>query len=403
MRRRDPLISEVAQSILEDALGDAICYDELLGRICVCGKLPWEDGTFRSSRPWAAVDDSCGYAYAQEAFECASERDFQHALAIAADKRRTNPVVDALDALPAWDGALRVGTLLTVFLGAEDDAYTREVERLLMSAALARTFDPGCKFDYTPVLIGNQGIGKSTFIRKLALDSRFYTDSIHGIGTKQAAELVQGKWFIELPELAAMRSAALESVKAFITRQVDEYRMPYARHVESRPRRFVMVGTTNVREFLSDLTGNRRFLPIRCGKREPELSLFSKDADGHFQQAWAEAYQSFKEGAIGRAWQLTLTADSTKQAMELQADSGIDDPRIGIIDQWIGGLDAGSVICAVQVMEEALGIPREMQRRRDQMEVSALLQNSIPHLKQLSGKHRVGAYGVQRAFIVDGN
>lgn len=401
MRRRDPLISEVAHSILEDALGDAICFDELLGRICVCGKLPWEDDASGLSRPWTAVDDSNGYAYAQEAFECASERDFQHALAIAADKRRVNPVIDMLDSLPDWDGVPRIGSFLTAFLGAEDDAYTREVERLLMSAALARTFDPGCKFDYMPVLIGNQGIGKSTFIRKLALDPRFYTDSVYGMGTKQAAELVQGKWFVELPELAAMRNAALESVKAFITRQADEYRMPYARHAESRSRRFVMLGTTNVREFLSDLTGNRRFLPVRCGVQEPKLSLFSRNADNSFRQAWAEAYQGYKEGALGRAWQLTLSADSTRQAMELQADSGIDDPRIGIIEQWVDGLEPGSVICAVQAMEEALGIPRESQRRRDQMEVSALLQNSIARLKPLSGKHRVGAYGVQRAFIVD--
>lgn len=87
--------------------------------------------------------------------------------------------------------------------------------------------------------------------------------------------------------------------------------------------------------------------------------------------------------------------------MELQADSGIDDPRIGIIEQWVDGLKPNSVICAVQAMEEALGIPRESQRRRDQMEVSALLQNSIVRLRPLSGKHRVGAYGVQRAFIVD--
>lgn len=401
MRRHDPLISEVAQSILEDALGEAICFDELLGRICVCGRLPWEDGAHVAARPWTAVDDSNGYAYAQEAFECASERDFQHALAIAADKRRLNPVIDALDGLPEWDGVPRIGSFLVAFLGAADDAYTREVERLLMSAALARTFDPGCKFDYMPVLIGNQGIGKSTFIRKLALDSRFYTDSVYGMGTRQAAELVQGKWFVELPELAAMRNAALESVKAFITRQADEYRMPYARHAESRPRRFVMVGTTNVREFLSDLTGNRRFLPVRCGIQEPTASLFASEADQSFRQIWAEAYRGYREGTLGRPWQLTLSADSTKQAMELQEDSGIDDPRAGIIGQWVDGLEPGEMVCAVQVMEEALGIPRESQRRRDQMEVSAILQNSIARLRPLGGKHRVGAYGVQRAFIVN--
>lgn len=387
--------------MLEDTLGAAICYDELAGRIFVRGVLPWKDGDKRIYRPWSSVDDSCGYAYAQEAFECASERDFQHALSIVADKRRVNPVTSMIDSLPEWDGTHRLGSLMTAFLGAEDDDYTREVEQLLLGAALARTFDPGCKFDYMPVLIGSQGIGKSTFVRMLALDPALYTDSVVGIGTKQAAELVQGKWFVELAELAAMGGAALEAVKAFITRQADEYRMPYARHVESRPRRFVMVGTTNVREFLSDLTGNRRFLPIRCGKRAPEASLFSREAANHFSQAWAEAYQGYREGALGRSWQLTLSSASSTQARELQEQSGIDDPRTGIIEQWLGGLDEGEVICTVQAMEEALGIPREAQRRRDQMEVSALLQNSIAGLQMLDGKRRVGSYGVQRAFVIE--
>lgn len=400
MRRRDPLIAEIAEAMLGDALGNAICYDELAGRICVRGTLPWEDGGKDACRPWSPMDDSCGYAYAQGTFGGTSERDFQHALSIVADKRRLNPVSSLLDSLPEWDGENRVGSLMAAFLGAANDDYTREVERLLMGAALARTFDPGCKFDYMPVLIGSQGIGKSTFVRMLALDAALYTDSVCGIGTKQAAELVQGKWFVELAELAAMRGAALEAVKAFITRQADEYRMPYARHVESRPRRFVMVGTTNVREFLSDLTGNRRFLPIRCGERTPEASLFSKDASNHFSQAWAEAYQGYREGSIGRTWQLTLSAASSTQARELQDQSSIDDPRTGIIEEWLAGQEEGSVVCTVQAMEEALGIPRESQRRRDQMEVSSLLQNAIDCLRMLDGKRRVGSYGVQRAFKI---
>lgn len=170
-----------------------------------------------------------------------------------------------------------------------------------------------------------------------------------------------------------MKGAALEAVKAFITRQADEYRMPYARHVESRPRRFVMVGTTNAREFLNDLTGNRRFLPIRCGEHTPDMSLFSSEASHCFAQTWAEAYEGYREGSLGRSWQLTLSSGASSQAMNLQAESGIDDPRAGIIEEWLGGLEDGAVICTVQAMEEALGIPRETQRRRDQMEVSALL------------------------------
>ncbi len=386
--------------MLEDALGKAICYDELAGRICVHSTLPWEDSAKDVHRPWSSMDDSCGYAYAQEAFGCSSERDFQHALSIVADKRRMNPVASMLDSLLDWDDEHRVGNLMTTFLGAVDDDCTHEVERLLMGAAIARTFDAGCKFDYMPALIGSQGIGKSTFVRSLALDATLYTDSVVGIGTKQAAELVRGKWFVELVELAAMRGAALEAVKAFITRQAAEYRMPYARHVESRPRRFV-VGTTNVREFLSDLTGNRRFLPVRCGERAIEADLFSNDAVRHLRQAWAEAYRGYKEGSLGRSWQLTLFSAASSQARELQDLSGIDDPRIGVIEQWLGGIEAGSVICTVQAMEEALGIPREIQRRRDQMEVSALLQGSISDLRPLDGKRGNGSYGVQRAFVIE--
>lgn len=154
------------------------------GRICVHGILPWEDVAKGAHRPWIPVGDSCGYAYVQEVFGCASERDFQHALSIVADRRLVNPVASMLDGLPDWDGSCRVRSLMTAFLGAEEGECTREVERLLMGAAIARTFDESCKLDYMPVLIGSQGIGKSTFVRRLALDATFYTDSVVGIGTK---------------------------------------------------------------------------------------------------------------------------------------------------------------------------------------------------------------------------
>lgn len=140
---------------------------------------------------------------------------------------------------------------------------------------------------------------------------------------------------------------------------------------------------------------------MRCGERAIEANLFSKDAMQHFQQAWAEAYQGYKEGVLGRSWQLTLSSAASSQARELQDLSGIDDPRTGIIEQWLGSLQTGSIICTVQAMEEALGIPREMQKRRDQMEVSALLQSSISNLKPLDSKRRVGSYGVQRAFAIE--
>ena len=46
-----------------------------------------------------------------------------------------------------------------------------------------------------------------------------------------------------------------------------------------------------------DATGNRRFLPVRCGSQEPLLDLFDSGAAGHFEQAWAEAMARFAPSA----------------------------------------------------------------------------------------------------------
>ena len=397
--RRAPIVAELAKDIHESELAAAVAFNEMAGRLYVRGVLPWSDGGRSENRPWDSRDDSHGYAWVQERFGCGGERDFQHALTIVGDARRYNPVTDMLEALPAWDGGERVGYLMQSFLGADEGDYVSEVERLFMRAAISRAYLPGCKFDYMPVLVGPQGAGKSTFLRMLAMDDSLFTDSVSGIGTKQAAELVQGKWIVEVAELAAIRGAALESVKAFITRQSDDYRAPYARHAESRPRRFVVAGTTNSQGFLVDATGNRRFLPVRCGSQEPLLDLFDSGAAGHFEQAWAEAMARFAPSAGTAFPGLVLPRGVVGTAAELQAASTATDARVGIIGNYLDRFDEGDATCVVQVIEEALGRPREQQTHREQMEVAEIMGFSFPDWVQSPGKRRFGPYGPQRAFV----
>lgn len=397
--RRAPIVAELAEGIDASELAEAVAFNEVAGRLYVRGVLPWSDDGRPENRPWDSRDDSHGYAWAQEQFGCGGERDFQHALTIVGDGRRYNPVTDMLEALPPWDGGERVGYLMQSFLGADEGDYVSEVERLFMRAAITRAYRPGCKFDYMPVLVGPQGAGKSTFLRMLAMDDSLFTDSVSGIGTKQAAELVQGKWIVEVAELAAIRGAALESVKAFITRQSDDYRAPYARHAESRPRRFVVAGTTNSQGFLVDATGNRRFLPVRCGSREPLLDLFGSGAEGHFEQAWAEAMTLFAPSAEAALPGLVLPRGVLGVARELQAASTATDARVGIIGEYLDRLGEGDATCVVQVIEEALGRPREQQTRREQMEVAEILGTSFPDWEQSPVKRRFGPLGPQRAFV----
>ena len=395
-------VLSLVEALEEDGFGKAVGTNEMEGRIYVRGRLPWKPEERIEVRPWGPVDDSYGFAYAQERHGCQSERTFQHALALIADRHRFNPLLDALGALPAWDGAERVGTLLSIFLGVRETEYTSEVERLLFRAALARAYRPGCKFDSMVVLTGPQGIGKSTFLRRLALRPAFFTDSVTGIGTKQAAELVQGKWIVELSELSAMRASALEAVKAFITRQADDFRAPYARHAESRPRRFILTGTTNAKAFLTDTSGNRRFLPITCGETDAQGSLFEKGAGVFFQQAWAEALHDFKAAWPQSAAGLYLNASLADVAEEARREAKIDDPRVGLIEDYLETLWPGREVCVVEVMEEALKIERERQRKAEQMEVTEIMATAIDGLTVVSGKQRTANYGVQKVYRWEG-
>jgi predicted P-loop ATPase len=117
--------------------------------------------------------------------------------------------------------------------------------------------------DTLPILEGAQGIGKSRGLA--ALGGEWYADIDEPMGSKAFAELIQGKWLVELSELAAMRPSEVERVKAGITRSDDVYRVPFERYATSHPRQCVFAGSTNAAEYLQDSTGNRRFLPVRCG------------------------------------------------------------------------------------------------------------------------------------------
>ena len=158
---------------------------------------------------------------------------------------------------------------------------------------MTRAYEPGRKYDYMVVLQGPQGIGKSTLLRRLAMRDEFFVDDVKNIGSKDAQELIQGRWFVEFAELAAFKGKQVETLKSFITSQTDSYRVPYAKRPVQLPRRCVLVGTTNLGEYLEDPTGNRRFMPVRCdGKGWRDI--FAADFPAYVEQVWAETLADYR-------------------------------------------------------------------------------------------------------------
>lgn len=207
--------------------------------------------------------------------------------AFVARKYRFHPVRAYLESLE-WDGVPRLDTWLRVALGAVGPSeYLKAVSRKVLVAGVKRVFEPGCKFDYVLVLEGFQGKGKSTALQLLA-SAPWFTDGLGDIYSKDVVDQMTGKWIIELGELASIRKAESEAVKAFLSRQVDRVRMSYGRRSEDYARQSIFVGSTNSAEYFNDETGNRRYWPVKVDEIDRKWIIKNRD------QLWAEAVTRYE-------------------------------------------------------------------------------------------------------------
>lgn len=257
----------------------------------VLAQLPWEHD-YKHRRMWSDTDTNGLYWYVEKFYGITSRGNIDAALDVHAATHAFNDVQDYIEGL-AWDGTPRLDTLFIDYLGATDDEYNRTVCRKAFVAAIARAMMPGCKFDCMLILCGPQGVGKSTILDKMSRG--FFNDSIRTFEGKDASELLQGVWLIEVAELDAFRRTDVACIKQFLSLRADRYRAAYGRNVKELPRCCVFFGTCNQMDFLQDTTGNRRFWPVDVSMIPPAKSVF-RDLDAEIDQIWAEAKARWQAG-----------------------------------------------------------------------------------------------------------
>ena len=306
-------------------------FNEMADRVQVTGELPWE-------RPvgnpfWRDGDTAQMKVLLDNRYTVFPDRVLEACFTKTAEDRRFHPVRDYLNGLPKWDGTERIPTLLCRCLQADDSPYVRAVTRKFFAAAVARIFCPGTKFDNVLVLDGAQGIGKSTLFRELAGD-RYYSEtlSLTDMNDKGAAEKLLGNWIVEIGELAGMKKADIERVKAFISTTDDKYRPSFGKTVESHPRQTVIVATVNgERGYLRDITGNRRFWIVKCRQSEAIKKFFFTEEER--DQIWAEAVSIWKDGE-----KLYLEGGLLKDAEKVQRGAMEVDERLGMVETYLNTL-----------------------------------------------------------------
>jgi predicted P-loop ATPase len=276
--------------------------------------------------------------------------------------KRFHPVRTYLDSLK-WDGTPRIDTWLTRYANAANNDYTNAVGAIVLIAAVRRVRKPGCKFDELLVFESDQGFGKSSALRALCPDDEWFSDDLPlNVDAKQLIEATAGKWIIEAAELSGMRKSQSESLKSMLSRQVDgPVRMAYARLPVEIPRQFIIIGTTNSHTYLNDITGNRRFWPVRVGKFD--LRQLSHDRD----QIWAEA--SHREAAN----------ESIRLKEELYKIAGMQQERRRFEDPWEQILDEAFALdekhrLSPELIWGALNMNPDRRDERAQHRVTAILQ-----------------------------
>ena len=392
-------------------LQGCLALNEMEHNIITRKSLPWRK--VRGTSQWVDADDAALRFYLERVYGISSKDRVFDAVNVVAMENKFHPVRDYLDGC-VWDGVPRVESLLVDYLGAEDNAYTRTVTRKSLVAAVARIYRPGCKFDYMLTIRGKQGLGKSALIGKLG--GKWFSDSFTTLQGKDAYEQVLGVWIMEVGELAGMRKAEAETIKLYISKQVDRFRPAYGRRLQEFPRQCIFIGTTNETQFLRDTTGNRRFWVVDT-PNEPAKDMWEELTPEVIKQIWAEAVVMYRKGE-----DLFLPKSLESVAREVQESFEEENPRVGIISDYLDrllpagwenmdlyarrswleceaeGVTQRKTVCILEIWAEALGGNPDKLDRYVIKEIRDIMTRMPGWQRQADAKRTIKPYGRQRYY-----
>jgi predicted P-loop ATPase len=405
--------------ILENhpAFAGHITHDLFSGVNAVVGGLPWN----KQAKQWTDSDDANLRLWLERNYGVTGKEKIADALTAVLTRRSYHPIRDYLNGL-TWDGTPRLERLVIDYIGADDNELTRSMTRKHFTAAVARVFEPGCKYDYCLVLTGPEGAGKSTLFSKMG--GQWFNDSITTTEGKEGMEQLRRAWIIEMGELAGIKRSEVENVKAFLSKKVDIYRAAYGRHTSDYPRQCVFCGTTNETLFLKGDTGNRRFWVIRI---EPHLRKHRKwqtALDRDRDQLWAEAVHYYREGE-----KLYLDEDMEALARKRQQEfnDDADDPLFGMLQKFLDtklpgdwnlrdindrrrwlrspdpidaeGIEVRDRVCAAEFICEMMGKDMTDKEYKYISRKICKLMEGLEGWERLSTtKHAQKLYGIQKGF-----
>lgn len=188
------------------------------------------------------------------------------------------------------EGAIdRLAATVSVRGGGQEQSLWRDYLRKWLVGMVAAWADPDVVNNVILVLIGEQGTYKTTWFNTLLppeLRRYFYTKTNSSQMGRDDLLVLSQYGLVCCEELDTMRPAELNQLKAAVTMRYIDQRAAYAHFHEHRSHIASFCGTGNNVQFLSDPTGNRRWLPFEVERIDPPQQS-ALDYQAIYAEAWA--------------------------------------------------------------------------------------------------------------------
>ena len=373
----------------DPAINGLIGYDEFQQADVLLTAPPWRPHAKKGDE-WSDRDDAQFRAYLRRNYkEFSAEKIIFDTVTSYSDANAFHEVKEYFYNLPQWDGKKRAETFFIDWLNVADSKFVREVTLKWLTAAIARIFHPGCEFQWALVLHGNQKIGKGYVLKRIG--GKWYKAISDRVDDSHAVDTVKLVWIGEFKEMNGMRKADVNAIKDFIELPADTRRFAYARRATTIPRHCVFAITVNDDSFLSDLTGNRRFLILHSNLPKfgyvHEVNGEKLSDDNVIAQIWAEVFayynELFKNGFDEK--KLELSSETEHKGEEIANTYLNDNGLTGEIEAHLKTKILPPVIWDLMTSEERRKFHAESKFEIEKRDLIARFKNSA---KKISTKRQ---------------
>ena len=204
-----------------------------------------------------------------------------------------NPIGDYLSSLPAWDGQNHVARLFSRLPGVSSEQLAYLSIWLRSTVAHWLQMDTLHGNEVVPTLIGPQGCGKTTFLRRLLPQHlrEYYLDHLNLSNKFDKEMALTNNLLVNLDELDAIRPSQHAALKQTLSKSKVNGRPIYGCSQQDRPRFASFVATTNNPHPLTDATGSRRYICLTI----PEGQFIDNSGNIDYDQLYAQVLHELRE------------------------------------------------------------------------------------------------------------